>query len=149
MRLAEIPARLFWLQINIEAAVKFAEPFSGDPPSVLNCYGVDSRSLFQAQTNEESMAIKSGRRELIDTGTDKRYVKRNPDGTFKESVDLADHLPRIGAANQNLWRNLDMAIRVINRSVQRSPLRRRVNELQKSKRCAYADFGGAYACHQS
>ena len=26
------------------------------------------------------MAIKSGKRELIDTGTDKRYVKRNLDG---------------------------------------------------------------------
>ena len=25
---------------------------------------------------------------LIDTGTDKRYVKRNKDGTFKESVDM-------------------------------------------------------------
>ena len=29
-----------------------------------------------------------GKRELIDTGTDKRYVKRNQDGTFKESVDV-------------------------------------------------------------
>ena len=26
-------------------------------------------------------------RELIDTGTDKRYVRRNEDGTFKESDD--------------------------------------------------------------
>jgi len=38
------------------------------------------------------MAIKSGKRELIDTGTDKRYVKRNPDGTFKESVDVGRSL---------------------------------------------------------
>lgn len=42
------------------------------------------------------MAIKTGKRELIDTGTDKRYVKRKQDGTFKESVDVgrslaADH----------------------------------------------------------
>ena len=38
------------------------------------------------------MAIKKGKRELIDTGTDKRYVKRNPDSTFKESVDVGRSL---------------------------------------------------------
>ncbi len=38
------------------------------------------------------MAIKPGKRELIDTGTDKRYVKRNKDGTFKESVDVGRSL---------------------------------------------------------
>ena len=32
------------------------------------------------------------KRELIDTGTDKRYVRRNPDGTFKESVDVSKSL---------------------------------------------------------
>ena len=38
------------------------------------------------------MVIKRGKRELIDTGTDKRYVKRNQDGTFKESVDVGRSL---------------------------------------------------------
>ena len=38
------------------------------------------------------MAVKRGKRELIDTGTDKRYVKRNQDGTFKESVDVGRSL---------------------------------------------------------
>jgi hypothetical protein len=38
------------------------------------------------------MTIKTGKRELIDTGTDKRYVKRNQDGTFKESVDVGRSL---------------------------------------------------------
>jgi hypothetical protein len=38
------------------------------------------------------MAIKSGKRERIDTGTDKRYVKRSKDGTFKESVDVGRSL---------------------------------------------------------
>ena len=38
------------------------------------------------------MAIKRGKRELIDTGTDKRYVKRNQDGTFKDSVDVGRSL---------------------------------------------------------
>ncbi len=38
------------------------------------------------------MAIKKGKRELIDTGKDKRYVKRNEDGTFKESVDVGGSL---------------------------------------------------------
>ena len=32
------------------------------------------------------MAIKRGKRELIDTGTDKRYIKRNKDGTFKDRL---------------------------------------------------------------
>jgi hypothetical protein len=31
-------------------------------------------------------------RELIDTGTDKRYVRRNDDGTFKESDDVSRSL---------------------------------------------------------
>jgi hypothetical protein len=35
------------------------------------------------------MAVKKGKRELIDTGRDKRYVKRNTDGTFKDAVDVA------------------------------------------------------------
>jgi hypothetical protein len=38
------------------------------------------------------MAIKKGKRELIDTGRDKRFVKRNEDGTFKESVDVGRSL---------------------------------------------------------
>jgi len=38
------------------------------------------------------MAIKRGKRELIETGTDKRYVKRDQDGTFKESVDVGRSL---------------------------------------------------------
>ncbi len=38
------------------------------------------------------MAVKKGKRELIDTGTDKRYVTRNADGTFKESDDVGRSL---------------------------------------------------------
>lgn len=34
----------------------------------------------------------SNERELIDTGTDKRYVRRRADGTFKESVDVSRSL---------------------------------------------------------
>jgi hypothetical protein len=34
------------------------------------------------------MAVKKGKRELIDTGSDKQYVTRNVDGTFRESDDL-------------------------------------------------------------
>jgi hypothetical protein len=33
-----------------------------------------------------------GKRELIDTGRDKRFVTRNPDGTFKESDDVGRSL---------------------------------------------------------
>ncbi|MBD0416848.1 hypothetical protein [Oryzicola mucosus] len=32
------------------------------------------------------------KRELIDTGTDKRYVRREKDGKFKESVDVSRSL---------------------------------------------------------
>jgi hypothetical protein len=32
------------------------------------------------------------KRELIDTGTDKRYVRRNEEGKFKESVDISRSL---------------------------------------------------------
>jgi hypothetical protein len=38
------------------------------------------------------MRKKAAKRELIDTGTDKRYVRRNPDGTFKESDDVSKSL---------------------------------------------------------
>ena len=34
----------------------------------------------------------SNKRELIDTGTDKRYVKRDADGKFKESDDVGKSL---------------------------------------------------------
>jgi len=40
---------------------------------------------------EVTMVVK-GKRELINTGRDKRYVKRNPDGTFKESDDVSRSL---------------------------------------------------------
>jgi len=32
------------------------------------------------------------KRELIDTGTDKRFVRRDEDGKFKESVDVSRSL---------------------------------------------------------
>ena len=34
----------------------------------------------------------SGKRELIDTGTDKRYVRRDAEGKFKESDDVGRSL---------------------------------------------------------
>ena len=41
------------------------------------------------------MAKKKGsKRELIDTGRDKRYVRRGPDGKFNESDDVAKSLSR-------------------------------------------------------
>ena len=35
---------------------------------------------------------KAAKRELIDTGTDKRFVRRRGDGTFKESDDVGRSL---------------------------------------------------------
>jgi hypothetical protein len=37
---------------------------------------------------------KAAKRELIDTGRDKRYVRRSPDGKFNESDDVASSLSR-------------------------------------------------------
>jgi hypothetical protein len=37
-------------------------------------------------------ARKAAKRELIDTGSDKRYVRRTPKGTFKESDDVGRSL---------------------------------------------------------
>ena len=45
---------------------------------------------FKAKRNH--MAIKKGKRELIDTGRDKRFVKRDTDGTFAESVGVGRSL---------------------------------------------------------
>ena len=36
----------------------------------------------------------NGKRELIDTGVDKRYVRRDAEGQFKESDDLGRSLAR-------------------------------------------------------
>ena len=38
------------------------------------------------------MAVKDGKRELIDTGTDKHFVKRDKEGRFNESVDVGSSL---------------------------------------------------------
>ena len=43
-------------------------------------------------TTRQHRGIDPNRRELINTGRDKRYVKRNPDGTFKESDDVSRSL---------------------------------------------------------
>jgi hypothetical protein len=38
------------------------------------------------------MAMAASKRELIDTGTDKRYVRRDSEGKFKESDDVGRSL---------------------------------------------------------
>jgi hypothetical protein len=38
------------------------------------------------------MAIKKSKRELIDTGTEKRFVKRDTNGTFADSVNVGKSL---------------------------------------------------------
>jgi hypothetical protein len=41
---------------------------------------------------EIAMPAKKSAREAIDTGTDKRYIRRNDDGTFKQSDDVGRSL---------------------------------------------------------
>jgi hypothetical protein len=45
-----------------------------------------------AKTASSKKRRTSARRELINTGTDKRYVRRRADGTFKESDDVSRSL---------------------------------------------------------
>ena len=45
-----------------------------------------------AATKGKSTGRTSGKRELIDTGTDKRYVRRDSQGQFKESDDVGRSL---------------------------------------------------------
>lgn len=44
--------------------------------------------------NKKATRRKSSSRELIDTGTDKRYVRRGAKGRFKESDDVGKSLSR-------------------------------------------------------
>jgi hypothetical protein len=45
-----------------------------------------------AKKATKKTARKAAKRELIDTGTDKRYVRRSAKGTFKESDDVGRSL---------------------------------------------------------
>jgi hypothetical protein len=45
-----------------------------------------------AATKGKTTGRASGKRELIDTGTDKRYVRRDSQGQFKESDDVGRSL---------------------------------------------------------
>jgi hypothetical protein len=44
------------------------------------------------QSEPERRRLIVSKRELIDTGTDKRYVRRDDQGRFKESVDVGRSL---------------------------------------------------------
>ena len=49
---------------------------------------------MKKQMGEQAVAKKSNDRELIDTGTDKRYVRRDEGGRFKESDDVGRSLSK-------------------------------------------------------
>jgi hypothetical protein len=53
------------------------------------------------------------KRELIDTGTDKRYVRRDEDGKFKESVDVGKSLAADRRTKAKKRLNQAKAIRAI------------------------------------
>ncbi|HEX8424340.1 MAG TPA: hypothetical protein VF634_13065 [Pyrinomonadaceae bacterium] len=44
------------------------------------------------KSSKKASKKSSGKRELIDTGTDKRYVRRDDDGRFSESDDVGRSL---------------------------------------------------------
>ncbi len=47
-----------------------------------------------AKSSKGAAKKSSGKRELINTGTDKCYTKRNANGTFKESDDVSKSLSK-------------------------------------------------------
>jgi len=59
-----------------------------------DCCLRDSQSLFpmKKRTPTKTSPRASSRRELINTGTDKRFVRRNSGGQFKESDDVGKSL---------------------------------------------------------
>jgi hypothetical protein len=59
------------------------ESYTGDRPQI-------SHSKESAVPNKKA----NGKRELIDTGADKRYVRRDAKGQFKESDDQGRSLAR-------------------------------------------------------
>jgi hypothetical protein len=71
------------------------------------------------------MAVKKGKRELLDTGTDKRYVKRNQDGGSKSPLTWGGHSRPIGVATRRSLQSQDTGIRGTRKSArQRRPQRR-------------------------
>jgi len=48
--------------------------------------------LLHRGSRAEGEAAMAGKRELINTGTDKRYVRRNEKGQFKDVVDVGKSL---------------------------------------------------------
>ena len=98
------------------------------------------------------MAITSGKRELIDTGTDKRYVKRDKQGRFKEVVDVGRSLAADRRSKSKTVAKPGYGDQVISQSERlkrslRNRLRRQ-GKPQKSSVAANADIGATDACHQ-
>lgn len=50
------------------------------------------KAVAKKPTVKKAKKKKAAKRELIDTGTDKRYVRRNAEGQFKESDDVGRSL---------------------------------------------------------
>jgi hypothetical protein len=61
----------------------------------------------------------AAKRELIDTGTDKRYVKRRADGTFKESGDVSRSLRADRAQSED---NCEIRIRRSRQSAEKETI---------------------------
>jgi hypothetical protein len=54
--------------------------------------GVKRASAKKSGAKKSSARKRTSRRELIDTGTDQRYVRRDAGGKFNESVDVSRSL---------------------------------------------------------
>ena len=54
--------------------------------------------------------MQTGKRELIDTGTDKRYVRRDDKGRFEDVVDVGKSLSQTASAKRSTKRSPARAI---------------------------------------
>jgi hypothetical protein len=63
-------------------------------PEAIGRGSIRPKESYLARKLQTRVPAMTGKRELIDTGTDKRYVRRDKEGQFKESTDVSRSLPR-------------------------------------------------------
>ena len=73
---------------------RWSVPKQGPMEDVQESYTGDRPQISHLKESAVPSKKGNGKRELIDTGADKRYVRRDAEGQFKESDDLGRSLAR-------------------------------------------------------
>jgi hypothetical protein len=63
-------------------------------PEAIGRGSIRPKESYLGRKLQTRVPAMTGKRELIDTGTDKRYVRRDKEGQFKESTDVGRSLSR-------------------------------------------------------